>query len=1110
MAFFDKLVAKYRVRFEAFGAERTRDTFYGELNYYSGKIFYIVFITLLVLLVYIPNDFRIHPQPALAVSLHLGYTLLSAVLIGLRFTRRFRQRPLALMMTLTAYLYAATSILAATAGRRLASYTGAFVIVLMLPVFAPFPLAFKAAGTAGSLLTFFVVGWAGGAELSNPLVGYLINDLLAAAVVSVLLSYGQHRQYYKSWKRRKEQNVMLNEIVRRDELLNMVNNISAILLESGIGGFEGDLLHSMGIMAGTVNADRVYIWKNHIRDGRLYCSQIYEWSEGAEPQQGKAFTRDISYCDIVPAWEEQFLEGRCINGIVAHMSPSEQAALRPQGILSILVTPVFLRDTLWGFIGFDDCRRERLFTANEELILRSSSLLLVNAIMRNTMTAELVAAKELAEQGSRAKSAFLARMSHEIRTPMNAITGMAELALREKMPDAAREHIQTIKQAGANLLAIINDILDFSKIEAKSLEIIPGEYLLSSLVHDVISIIRTWMADSRLRLLANIDAGIPNALFGDEIRIRQIILNLLSNAVKYTEKGFISFSVTGETAEDGITLVIEVKDSGKGIREEDLKNLFRDFAQVDVESNRGIEGTGLGLVITRNLVNLMGGEITVASKYGEGSVFTVRLPQKVRGGEPLAAVESPGEKSALVYERREICSDSILRTMENLGVACTVVRTASAFYEKLISGEYPFVFVAANLYQRVREKYSVLHLDAKIALIAEFGESVSIQNISVLYTPIYSIPVSNILNGNTGNYTDCDGGESSVKFTAPGAKVLIVDDINTNLKVAEGLLLPYNMQIDLCGSGPEAIEAVKVNTYDLVFMDHKMPGMDGIETASYIRSMGGGESYYRNVPIIALTANAVSGTKEMFMENGFNDFLSKPIDTVKLNAVLAKWIPKAKRQARTEENSGAAAAREQDMPESIEIEGLNAERGIFLCGGDAGRYLDMLNIFYRDGLKKIREIKACLEKGDLPLYTIHVHALKSAAANVGALELSEAAKSLEAAGNRGDVGFIEERNAGFLADMELLMAGIAEVTRARSGPSEAGKPVADEAVKAELVKLKEALGTLDAGVINKTVDNLRQLTQAGGAGDAVRNISEKILLADYDEAVAVINSLIDS
>ncbi|GBU23491.1 histidine kinase [Fibrobacteria bacterium R8-3-H12] len=582
-----------------------------------------------------------------------------------------------------------------------------------------------------------------------------------------------------------------------------------------------------------------------------------------------------------------------------------------------------------------------------------SGLLSLLRFRREARKAEKAQIK--ADKANETKSKFLANMSHEIRTPMNAIIGMAELALRENKPNIIREHIITIKQAGANLLSIINDILDFSKIESGRLEIIPTNYMFSSLINDVVNIIKMRLTDSKLRFDINIDSNIPNALYGDEIRIRQVLLNILNNAAKYTKKGYISFSVSGEIIGDTVLLTIEVADSGIGIKKEDLKRLFDDFVRLDFTINKDVEGTGLGLAITKNLVTAMGGDINVYSEYGKGSTFTIKLPQKIRSHEPFGIVKISEENS----------SDNTI-----------------------------------------------------------------------------------------------------IKFNAPKAKILVVDDIDTNLKVAEGLMRPYKMQVDTCLSGIEAIERIKADSYDLVFMDHMMPEMDGIEATRRIRET------HANLPIIALTANAVSGTKEMFFSNGFNDFLSKPIDTAKLNSILEKWLPEEKQ--------------ERAMETVHERSNIN---------------LEILDVFHKDGLKKIEELKECLETDNCHLYTIYVHALKSASASIGALDLSEMAKSLEMAGKQGDFAYIKQHTPQFLATLKILLNNINATLLANKKNDQ--EPIDFETLKIELNKLKEAIGAFDSDAIDEATVSLKAFTQVAD----VENILQKTLIGGYDEVVAMIDTL---
>jgi len=505
-------------------------------------------------------------------------------------------------------------------------------------------------------------------------------------------------------------------------------------------------------------------------------------------------------------------------------------------------------------------------------------------------------ARDMAEKSSRSKSNFLARMSHEIRTPMNAVLGMAELSLREEIQPSVADHIRNIKQAGINLLSIINDILDFSKIEAGRLEIITVDYSLSTLFNDVINIIKMKIHESNLRFIINVDSNLPSVVHGDPVRIRQILLNILSNAVKYTKEGFVALSIEGKKTDDKtITLRIEVSDSGRGIKKEEIDLLFTDFARLEMEKNTSIEGTGLGLAITRSLSKAMNGKIELASEYGKGSIFTFILPQKIVSEDKLTVVENPEKKNILVFERREIYSESIEKTLNNLGVRCDFATTDSEFTRYLECNNYSHVFLPPYLYHEVKKFNSNFTANTNFALIVEFGEVIAENNVCVLPMPLYSLNVTDFLNDFPVRNEEKSTSEPMVTFTAPNAKIMIVDDVSINLDVAEGLLTPYEMEITLCKSGFEAIEKIKSKNFDLVFMDHMMPEMSGIEAVARIRTLNDGDSYFRNVPIVALTADAVSGTKEMFLKNNFNDYISKPIDIAKMNEVLEKWIPAEKK-----------------------------------------------------------------------------------------------------------------------------------------------------------------------------------------------------------------------
>ena len=715
-------------------------------------------------------------------------------------------------------------------------------------------------------------------------------------------------------------------------------------------------------------------------------------------------------------------------------------------------------------------------------------------------------AEAAANEASKAKSDFLAKMSHEIRTPMNAIIGMTELALRSKDLREAQKQILTVKQAGSHLLSIINDILDFSKIERGKLEIIRNEYMFSNLINNVISIIRMRLIDSGIRFVVNIDSNIPNLLFGDETRIRQVILNILSNAVKYTEKGFISLVVNREIInEEKVNLIIEVLDSGKGIRKEDIKNLFMEYSQFDM-GHKSIEGVGLGLAITKNILKQMEGEIEVSSEYGKGSSFVATIPQKILSGEPMAFIVNPDKKKTLVYERREMYAHSIISAFDNLNVEYSIVKNDDELKKELEENEYNYVFISNNLFEINDEIISCYSKKIKIVVMTEFGEAISNRKLNILALPVYSISIANIFNGITNGFSYGESNEQILKFSAPKANILIVDDINTNLKVAEGLISPYKMKVDLCSSGKSAIEAVSRKQYDIIFMDHKMPEMDGIIATNIIRKINTNNNYFINVPIVALTANAVLGTKEMFLENGFSDFLSKPIDTNELDTILEKWIPEEKKVRQTEEKSELYTRNIEDFKHDISIDGIDINTGIHFSGGTLELYLETLNIFNMDCSNKIDDICDAISIKDLNNYTIYIHAIKSALANIGANELSLTAKRLEEAGESGDYDYIRSENSNFVVALEKLLDNIKR-TLSMYKKIQPKEIMNMETFGLELLKLKEALDSMDAGTVNMTIDDLKRKSNIEKINISLNNIADKILIGDYEDASDSVHKL---
>lgn len=618
---------------------------------------------------------------------------------------------------------------------------------------------------------------------------------------------------------------------------------------------------------------------------------------------------------------------------------------------------------------------------------------------------EIKRVRKEAEEANMAKSEFLANMSHEIRTPMNAIVGLSDIIMEESLGRKVYDYACDIKSASQSLLTIINDILDLSKVEAGKMELITANYYLKTIVDDVMSMMDIVASQHGLLLKLEFDTSIPCQYHGDEGRIKQILINILNNAVKFTKKGYIKLSIEGRPSDaEAATelLTFKIKDTGCGIRQENLEKIFENFKQVDAKRNRSVEGTGLGLAITKQLVELMKGTIEVSSVYGEGTEFTVTLPQPVTDSRTLDEMpETPSKKA-----------------------------------------------------------------------------------------------------------------ETLEPFTVTDYKVLVVDDNKINRKVAIGFLKNYGFELTEAVSGSEAISLVKKQAFDLIFMDHMMPEMDGIEAVQIIRSECGENG--RRPVIIALTANAMEGMREKFLNNGFQDFIAKPLDKKALHHLLLKWIPDSSRkpqvQAKQEDDKSACGS--SLSFHTIHIRGIDPKEAMEHYTGTVTDYLELLDLYCADGRRKLTLLRGLLADENYKDYEIEVHGLKSASANLGIMGLSRMAKEHEKAAAEGDIDFIRSHSPELLSSYEKQLTDIhdflAEQPDAeRPEESNAAPQIDPQALTLQVSAALQNLKNFRSRECSRKIEELLECQLEPPVKERLKEILEQLKLYEDDAAEVLLWQLLE-
>ncbi|MCL2018583.1 MAG: ATP-binding protein [Oscillospiraceae bacterium] len=921
----------------------------------------------------------------------------------------------------------------------------------------------------------------------------------------------------------RDEKAMAVKIAERNKLLRTVNRVATTLLSAkNEDSFEESLLVSMEFICNSTDADSIHLWHSELTDDGPYLTRCYEWHSEIlgletqlEPNTGVAY-------DSFPELQSIIASGEPIHGPITTMPAGAHEFFSSPVVKSFVLIPLFLHDRFWGLFTLDNSRNEQTFSNEELNILRSAGLMIMNAVNRNDMLEKINEEHEKSENlahwyhtildaiplpisvtdenmnwtfvnsaverflgmkrkdmmgwhcstwgaeicntsrcsiecfrrginqtlftfnnlsfkanvemlrdlngesagfievfqditevetmakrqaeieaASNAKSAFLATVSHEIRTPMNTILGIAEIQLQsDNHTPEVEEAFTQISDSGDLLLNIINDILDLSKIEAGKLDIVPGRYDIPSLVNDNVQLNYLRYESKPIKLTINLDKDMPLELFGDEFRIKQILNNLLSNAFKYTDEGEVELSVwptfktidyASKNEKYDVVFNLRVSDTGVGMTVEEIDKLFDEFSRFS--TNRTTVGTGLGMSITKRLIDMMNGNITVESTPAKGSVFTVSLPQK-------------------------LVSDAVC------------------------GAELSEKFRSFNFKSRARLK--------KTQIVREY---------------------------------------------MPYGSVLIVDDVTLNLQVAKGMMLPYALRIETVLSGIEAVEMIKAGKeYDIVFMDHMMPFMNGIEATKVIRDLGYSKT------IVALTANALAGQEEIFLKNGFDGFISKPIDSRELNLILNEHIRNKKPREIVE-----AARKEQRERE-------NKNNAVHPSGKIKTTIPNMGKYFAKDAehavsvLEKLFAEDHPLSDDDIELYVTTVHGIKSSLANIGEEELSKVALNLEHSGKKRDLSVMWDKTPVFVSVLKSL------IDKYKPEDSDDIVDVSEEDLaflREKLLAIKAACDSFDKQTVKATLNELKQKLWSEGINEALEKIDSYLLHSAFEKAAEVATETAD-
>ena len=722
------------------------------------------------------------------------------------------------------------------------------------------------------------------------------------------------------------------------------------------------------------------------------------------------------------------------------------------------------------------------------------------------------------EETNRRTEDFLTNVSHELRTPINAVTGITSVMLKNEDDAEKKKDILSVQKAGHRLFDQIEDILDYTEIDTGRLKVSEDTYMISSLVNDIITGNRMWERADMPELIFDIDADMPSVLLGDERKIKKILKHLIDNAFKFTKKGGVYVGIYALHKEYGINLCIRVSDTGVGIAEDELEKIRERFYQSSAGRNRRAGGLGLGLPIVYGMVSAMEGFIKIESTVGEGTTVSVSIPQKVSDEAHSMVVENREDLCLACYLRpekyevpavRSYYDEMISHLVRGLDVSLHRLSNNDEL-EKLTSMyQLTHLFIGKEEYEEDNSYFENLDQNIEVIVVADSGFVLPQgSRVRLLRKPFYCLSVINILNARASEDVEA---LREKRMICPDVKALVVDDESMNLMVAEGILGDYQMKVKTAGSGMEAIDLCQKEEFDLIFLDHMMPEMDGVETLKRLRRIYTDAG--KELTAIAFTANAVSGAREMFLREGFDEFVSKPIEVLELERVLRKVLPKSSiefvdenygKNEKIEETEEQVAkedgkhSKEEDKMSQLERAGIHTHAGIQYCRGDKEFYAELLIKFAKDEKRKAAEINDFYMQEDFGNYQIVVHALKSTAKMVGADALSEMARQAEEAAKNQDADYIKEHHGELLAKYHEVVQCILELyDLSTNEPMDVAQGDGMEISRDELVKrlieLKEGLDTFEADKAESLISEIR--------GAVYRGTSVSELLYDVQQDV---------